>query len=170
MLNLILPQTEHYPEVELSLEHSLVALSRWEALHMKVFFSHEEKTIGETYSYVRQMLLVEEPPELESRLTNDNLIAIQQYINSPQSATTFRQMQNERPSREVITNELMYFWLVQFRIPFDPVETWHLNRLMTLVKICGVKQSKPKKMTKAEQIAEMQSLNAERKAQLGSSG
>ena len=170
MLTIILPATEHHPEAKLTLEHSLVSLSKWEALHQKVFFSREEKTIEETYSYVRQMLLVEEPLDFEARLTNEHLLAIQAYINSPQSATTFRKIPGERPSNEIITNELMYFWLVQFNIPFYPVETWHLNRMMTLVKICGIKQSKPKKMSKAEQVAEMRRINEERRRQLGSSG
>lgn len=169
MLTLMLPPTEIFPEAKIHLEHSLVSLAKWEALHEKVFFSREEKSIGETHSYVRQMLLVEEPPEFEARLSHEHLLALQNYINSSQSATTFRQM-NERPSNEVITNELIYFWLVQFRIPFDPVETWHLNRLMTLVKICGIKQAKPKKMSQQERAAEMQRLNAERKRQLNSSG
>lgn len=170
MLTIMLPETEQHLAAKLTLEHSLVSLSKWEALHEKVFFSREEKTIGETYSYVRQMLLVEEPPDFEGRLTNENLLAIQTYINSPQSATTFRQIPGERPSNEIITNELMYFWLVQFNIPFDPTETWHLNRLMTLVKICGIKQAKPKKMSKADQVAEMRRINEERRRQLGSSG
>jgi hypothetical protein len=56
-----------------------------------------------------------------------------------------------------------------FNIPFK-CETWHLNRLFTLIRICNIKQAKPKKMSRAETAARNRELNAQRKAQLGTRG
>jgi hypothetical protein len=74
-----------------------------------------------------------------------------------------------KSSREVITAELVYYWMTVFHIPFE-CETWHLNRLFTLIRICNLKQEKPKKMSRAEVAARNRELNAQRKAQLGTKG
>lgn len=171
MLSITLSATDSDPAVELTLEHSLVALSKWEALHEKAFFGREPKTEEETESYIRQMVLTENPPEdFFSRLARSQFEEIAEYINSNQTATTFGPEPKQRGPQEVITNELIYFWLVQFNIPFHPVETWHLNRLMTLVKVAGIKQSKPKKMSKQELAEQYRSLNEQRRKQTGSAG
>lgn len=171
MLTIILPQTETHPEAKLTLEHSLVSLSKWESIHEKPFFGREEKTDDEMRNYIRLMLLTDNPPEnFSERLGNEQLIEVFNYINSKQTATTFRDMGPEKPSAETTTTDLIYYWMIQFQIPFQPAETWHFNRLMTLIKICGIKQTKPKKMSKSEQIAEMRALNEKRRRELGTSG
>lgn len=172
MLNIILSATDDLPAVKLTLEHSLVSLSKWESLHQKPFFGREDKTPEETQSYIEQMVLEDEYPiDFYKRLTAAQYGELTEYINSTQSATTFG-LEPEQPkgSAELITSELIYYWLVQFRIPFQPTETWHLNRIMTLIKIAGIKQSKPKKMDK-KQIAERnRMLNEQRRRDSGSAG
>jgi septum formation topological specificity factor MinE len=170
MLTINLSATDDFDAVELSFEHSLVSLSKWESLTKKAFFSKEEKTSKETASYIECMLLTDDvPSDFLNRLSKEDVAVITSYINDKQSATWFREESNQKKSSEVITSELIYYWLVQFNIPFE-VERWHLNRLMTLVKIAGIKQTKPKAMSKAEQANEYRRLNAERRAASGSSG
>lgn len=156
--------------VELKFEHSLISLSKWEQKYKKPFFGKEEKTAEESAWYIQCMLLTENSPAgFLDKLSRDDVKALTDYVNDKQSATWFREDPRQKPSTEVITSELIYYWLVQFNIPFE-VETWHLNRLMTLVKITGLKQTKSKPMSKAQQQEEYRRLNAQRRAASGSSG
>ncbi len=170
MLTIML-ELEGQEAVELVFEHSLVSLSKWESKYEKAFFGKAEKTLDETMDYLSMMLLTKNSPEdYVSQLNNEQIMAIGEYINSVQTATTFREQKNQRGGQEHFTSELIYYWLVQFQIPFDPVETWHLNRLMTLVKICGIKQTKPKKMSPQEIAAQNRELNEQRRKEMGTSG
>lgn len=170
MLTISLSVSDDSEAVELSFEHSLISLSKWESLHKKPFFGKDEKTTEEGASYIKCMLLTENvPDDFLNKLSRNDVKQITDYINDKQSATWFREDPTQKPSREVITSELIYYWLVQFNIPFS-VETWHLNRLMTLVKIAGIKQTKPKPMSKAQQAEQYRRLNEQRRASLGSSG
>ena len=170
MLNITLSATDDFESVTLSFEHSLISLSKWESLHKKPFFGKATRTLAETASYIKCMLLTENvPDDFLNRLSSEDVAAITEYINDKQSATWFRDDPKQKQSSESITSELIYYWLVQFRIPFE-VQTWHLNRLMTLVKIAGIKQTKPKPMSKAEQAEQYRRLNAQRRAASGSSG
>ena len=172
MLSITLSAFEDQESITLNFEHSLVSLSKWESLHKKPFFSKNERTVEETSSYIKCMLLTDNvPDDFLNRLSRSDVMAITDYINDKQSATWFRENKSKQSS-EIITSELIYYWLVQFRIPFE-VQYWHLNRLMTLIHIAGIKQTKPKPMTKAEQArqaAEYRRLNEERRARLGTSG
>lgn len=172
MFNVILSATDDLPAVKLSLEHSLVSLSKWESLHEKPFFGRQEKTPEETQSYIECMILDDEyPVDFFNRLTAKQYEQLGAYINSKQSATTFGvEPEQNKGASEMITSELVYFWLVQFKIPFYPTETWHLNRILTLVKIAGIKQSKPKKMDKKQMAEHYRKLNEQRRRESGSAG
>lgn len=171
MLTLMLPATDDQPEVVLHLEHSLVSLSKWESKHEKPFFSTEQISPEENIAYVEDMLLGS-PPDGDwiSRLSVEHFTTITNYINSKQTATWFRRQENAPKPREIVTSELVYYWMISFNIPFAPCETWHFNRLMTLIEICGVKQTKPKKMSRQALAEEMRRLNAERRERLGTTG
>jgi len=171
MLTISLSATDDESDtVELCFEHSLVSLSKWESKYKKPFFAKEAKTHEETAEYIKLMLLTENvPDDFLNRLSRSDVEAITEYINDQQSATWFNEDKNQKPTREIVTSELIYYWLVQFNIPFE-VENWHLNRLMTLVKIAGIKQTKPKPMSKAQQAEQYRRLNAERRAASGSTG
>lgn len=170
MLTVTIHDVESETDVVLSFEHSLVSLSKWESEHEKAFFGKEPMNAEETVSYVKHML-VGEPPVKNwiDLLQNHHYIEITDYINSRQTATWFRENPNEPKSNEVVTSELIYYWMISFQIPFE-CETWHLNRLMTLIKICGVKQTKPKKMSKQALAEQYRQLNAQRRQQLGTAG
>jgi len=156
--------------VELQLEHSLVSLSKWESKHEKPFLGKESKTSEEVLDYVSCMLLTPNPPgDFLDKLSKENLEAVNSYIEAKMTATWFSDQPGAPSSREVITAELIYYWMTVFNIPFE-CEGWHLNRLFTLIRICNIKQSKPKKMSRAEIASRNRELNARRKQQLGTKG
>ena len=153
----------------LELEHSLVSLSKWESIHEKPFLGKESKTSEEILSYIKCMTLNKVPREIFLKLNEENIQEIGDYIEAKMTATWFNEQPGEPPSREVITSELVYYWMTMFNIPFE-CEHWHLNRLFTLIRICNVKQAPPKKMSRAEIAQRNRELNAQRKAQLGTTG
>src|SRR4051812_22620176 len=156
--------------VELQLEHSLISLSKWESEFEKPFLGKSEKTGDDVLAYIRCMLLTKNPPEdFLQNLSKENLETIHKYIDRKMSATWFSEQPGAPRSSEVITSELIYYWMTVFTIPFE-CENWHLNRLFTLIRICNLKQAKPKKMSRAQIAARNRELNAQRKAQLGTRG
>jgi len=154
----------------LELEHSLVSLSKWESKFNKAFLDNKPKSNVEILQYIDSMILNPIYPEdIVSWLGSDNLTKIKEYIESPASATTFGQMPERGGRGEVITSELIYYWLVAFNIPFE-VERWHLNRLFALVRICNIKNQKPTKTSKSDIARRNRELNAQRRAQYNTSG
>lgn len=171
---------EHYDEVrkrfytegdfELHLEHSLVSLSKWESIHEKPYLAPGTRTTEEAYSYVECMIVNPVfPPGIIADLSSDNLEAIRTYIDAKRSATWFSDNANAPKSNEVITSELIYYWMTVFSIPFE-CEHWHLSRLFALIKICNLKAAKPKKMSRNELAQRNRELNAQRKKQYGTNG
>jgi hypothetical protein len=180
MLTLTVGATDVYDEesdsfgtqggFELQLEHSLVSLSKWESIHQTAFLGPAQKTPEQLLSYIECMLLAEIPPgKTLGELSKENFEEIQAYIDNKMTATTFAEIQPEARNQEIITSELIYYWLTVYHIPFE-VETWHLNRLFTLVRVASLKQGKPKKMSRAEQARRMRELNKQRQAEMGTKG
>lgn len=155
---------------ELVLEHSLVSISKWESKFQKPFLGPDEKTSEEMQFYLDAMCLSPDvPPGVWYKLSAANTQAIKDYIDSSQTATTFRETGPSRSSGEIITAELIYYWMVALEIPFE-CQHWHLNRLLTLVKVCNLKNQPAKKMSRQSAAKQQRDLNAKRRAQLGSAG
>ena len=155
---------------ELQLEHSLVSLSKWESEFEKPFLGQDDKTPEELIGYVKAMTLTPEvPPEVYSELNEANFEAINAYLNAKRSATWFSEAPGAPKAREVITSELIYYWLTVFQIPFE-VETWHLNRLFTLIRVANIKSAKPQKMSRSQMAERNRQLNAQRREQLKTKG
>lgn len=158
---------------KLEFEHSLVSLSKWEEIHEKPFFAwnkDDTKTTEEMLSYFEQMLVSPaDRTDLVSQLKPEDYLTLVEYINASRTATVVREVQQKPGPKENVTSELIYYWMIAFQIPFE-AKTWHLNRLMTLVRVCGVKNSKPEKQSPAAAAARYRELNAQRRKQMGTSG
>lgn len=163
-------QFERTAAVVLELEHSLVSISKWESSWEKPFLGDKERTDEEAIDYIRCMVLNDiSDPSVFSRLTNENIKQINEYITAKRSATWFNENGKQAKSREVVTSELIYHWMVALTIPFE-CQHWHLSRLLTLIKVCNQKSTPPKKMSRAEALAKQRELNAQRRAMMQTSG
>lgn len=180
MLEITIPAGELWDEIrnefvttkeqKLKLEHSLVSLSKWESKWCKPFLSKESKNREETIDYIKCMTLTQNVDENVYRcLTNSNIEQINRYIEAPMTATWFTEEKTNKINREQITSELIYYWMVALNIPFE-CQKWHLNRLITLIKICNIKNQPPKKRSKREILSRNAALNAARRKQLNSKG
>ena len=180
MLQIVIPASElfdesknefvHMKEQTLCLEHSLVSLSKWESKWCKAFFSKEAKTYEETIDYIKCMTITQNvKDEVYLRLTKDNIEQINKYIEAPMTATYFSDDKNSKQNRETVTAELIYYWMITLNIPFE-CQKWHLNKLLTLIRVCNIKNQPPKKMSKRDIMSRNAHLNAARRNKLNSRG
>lgn len=180
MLTLIIDGDENYNEetstfetfddVVVDLEHSLLSLSKWESKYQKPFLSSDTKSSEEIFGYLQAMVITPNlDPSVLFKCSSANIVTIQEYIDSSQSATTFGSMPERGGPGEVITSELIYYWMVAFTIPFE-CEHWHLNRLFSLVRICNIKNEDPKTMSRNDVAQRNQELNAARRKELNTTG
>lgn len=179
MLRLTVPEKELYDERTglfvrtkkqvLQLEHSLVSLSKWESRWHKPFLSKNDKSGEEMLDYIRCMTITRNvPDEVYFALDTNELMKINDYLNDSMTATTITKQQGKSRG-EIITSEIIYYWMISLQIPFE-CEKWNLNRLLTLIEVCNIKNSPGKKMSKSEIMRRNRTLNAARKQQMHTRG
>lgn len=180
MLEIEIPRTEiwdnenemfsYVDSCKLVLEHSLISISKWESKWNKPFLTRDEKTPEEMIDYVKCMIVNHADPVVCNCLTTDNYKQINDYIAAPMTATTFRENGGaHRGNREIMTAEVIYFYMISFGIPFE-CEKWHINRLLTLIRVCSIKNAPSKKMSKSAAAKQQRALNAQRRAKAHSKG
>lgn len=154
-------------EQNLVLEHSLISISKWESKWHKPFLSKNNKTTEEALDYIRCMTITPNvDPNSYMFISEKDILRIDEYISDPMTATTFSE---QGKSRSIITAEIIYYWMVSYNIPFE-CQKWHLNRLLTLINVCSIKNTPPKKMSKSEIASRNAALNAARRKALGTKG
>ena len=154
--------------VVLRLEHSLLSLSKWESKWEIPFLDTSDKTNDQVLDYIRMMCLDEFPEGIFQKFTNKHFETINTYINAKMTATTVRDTPS-RGAREIITAELIYYWMIALGIPFACQE-WHLNKLLMLVKVCNLKNAPKEKMNRGEMLRRNKELNDQRRRESGSKG
>lgn len=152
------------------LEHSLKAISKWESKWKKPFLSNKEVTREQTIDYIRCMEITNQvDSDIFNYVTPAQIEQVDAYIQDAMTATTINRKGPQRPSREVITSEVIYFWMIQHGIPPE-YDKWHLNRLLTLIEVCSIKGGPQQKMGRKEQMAQQRALNAARQAKYKTKG
>ena len=187
MLKIVVPAWEDWDpknekfiqgrEVSLTLEHSLVSVSKWEAKYHKSFTSNTKPTEQEMRDYIQFMVIkhlcrpnTEDIEQVCKHLSAENMREIEDYTRDSMTATTFSNRGGKKPGgKQIVTAELVYYWMISFNIPFE-CQHWHFNKLMTLIRICEIKNQPSKKMGRKEQAAQTRSLNAARRAKHHSRG
>lgn len=180
MLQITIPQAELFNNylgqfvytepVVLQLEHSLLSLSKWESKWKKPFLTKTEKTKEEMFDYIRCMTLTQNvKPESYKYITQDNINSVNEYINDTMTATTFAKDEDKVTNREIVTSEIIYYWMIALQVPVE-FQKWHLNKLLTLINVCNIKNQPAKKMSKKEIQRRNRALNESRRAALNTNG
>ena len=180
MLSITIPDTELFNDAEqqfyvikggtIQLEHSLVSVSKWESKWKKSFFLKNNKSTEEILDYIRCMTITQNVnPYLYKCLTQENMRCIKEYIDDPMTATTISNPKKNSGNNGVITSEILYYYMIALGIPFE-CQKWHLNRLIMLMRVCSIKNSKPQKMPKGDYLAHRRALNEQRKKALHTHG
>ena len=179
MLTLFIPKSETFDEATqtfvddgwtVEMEHSLISLSKWESFFKKPFLSNTEKTSEETLWYIKAMVISPAiPDEAFHHMTRANVDAINAYVSDEMTATTINEIPGQKQNTEKITSELIYYWMSTLGVPIA-CESWHLNRLLTFIKVCNAKNAPPKKMSKNELLRRQRELNDQRRAQFKTTG
>lgn len=181
MLELEIPAREAFDEdryefittkpTVLRLEHSLVSISKWESIYEKPFLNDKDKTLQETLDYIKCMTISQNvDPNIYKLLNNEELAKIEAYISKKSTATTIKELSKDtKTSGQFVTSELIYYWMFSLGISME-CQKWHINRLITLIRVMNEKQKPSKKMPKAVRDRNNTALNAARRKRLGTKG
>ena len=157
-------------EQVLELEHSLVSLSNWESKWCKSFIDSKDKTEEESLDYIRCMTLTPNVhPDIYYLLTDENVEEINKYINAPMTATTVKNIGGGKKRNSFITAEVIYDWMITLGIPLYR-ETWHINRLVTLIQVRSAKNQPAKKQSRADIVRSQHDINEANKKYFNTKG
>lgn len=180
MLKITIPNTEQWDEENnvfietkgqtIQLEHSLVSISKWESKWHKPFLNNENKTSEELLDYIKCMTITQNvDPNLYIAISQDIMKKISDYINDSMTATWFSEKDDGQSNGKIVTSEIIYYWMITLNIPVE-FQKWHINRLLTLIKVCSIENSPKKKMSKKEAINRNKALNKARRQAMNSRG
>lgn len=181
MLILDIPDEEQWDELnqrfvygkgcKITLEHSLLSLSKWESKWCVPFIGKTDMTDEQVIDYIKCMTITQNvPDEIYSKLSDKHYTQVKDYIDAPMTATWFSKTDTPgKINNEQITSELIYYWMVALQIPFE-CQKWHLNRLITLIRVCNIKNQPPKKMSQHEIAKRNRALNEARRKAMNSKG
>lgn len=154
----------------LQLEHSLISISKWESKWHKPFLATKELAGEEILDYIRCMTITQNvDPRVYDMLTESNIIEIREYMNDPMTATWFNDRKAPSSKQKAVTSELIYYWMTALQIPFE-CEKWHINRLLTLIRVCNIENAPKKKMRRGDIYKQNAALNEQRKRMMHSAG
>ena len=154
----------------LQLEHSLVSIQKWESKWCKPFLHTNPLSDEETIDYIRCMTLTQNvDPMVYNYINKSHIEQISDYISAPMTATTIRDSKKGKNSRDIITAEIIYHWMIALQIPKD-YRKWHLNQLLTLIRVCNIKNSPPEKQSTRDIMKQNAALNAARRKRLNTKG
>lgn len=158
----------------ITLEHSLLSVSKWESIYEKPFLNDQELTAEEQIEYIKCMSITQNVPDIVYKtLSKSEIGQVSKYIEDKKTATFFnnRSQGNNVRNTKIVTSELIYSWMVKYQIPFE-CQKWHLNRLLTLIEICKLDNEDPKskRMSKNEIYEYNKALNKARRAKYNSKG
>lgn len=161
----------------IQLEHSLISLQNWEKKWHKPFLGkglkNEEKTTEEILDYIRCMTLTPGvDPEIYKYIPESEIKRIKEYIDNPMTATWFSEKNGGAGNggkRQIVTAEIIYYWMITLQIPPE-YRKWHLNQLLTLIRVISIENAPKKKMNKNDILRQNAQLNAARRAKHNSRG
>ena len=189
MLEITVPKKEWYDEQKneftnvkaqkIRLEHSLLSISKWESKWKRPFLDESYRmSYEEILDYIRCMTLTQNVDSYVYRaMTRENLRDIMNYMKDPMTATTFTMDKlkpnggkpKRGPKSRIVTSEVLYARMVQYGVPLE-AERWHLNRLLTLLRVLGEESKDKKPMSKREIMKQNAALNAARRKRLNTKG
>lgn len=181
MISIHIPKTEYYNDVTnefteirettLKMEHSLISIKKWEAKWNIAFLGREQKTDEQMLDYLHCMTI--SPTDVDQivykAISNKQMNQVGDYIRAPMTATTFYDADGKKVSRETVTAELLYYWMIALNIPME-FQKVHLNQLLTLIRTVSIKNTPAKKMSREEILRRNAKLNAERRKRLNTRG
>ena len=170
-------ETERFITIKpttLLLEHSLIAISKWESKYHIPFLEEGQKTDEQLLYYIQCMTITQNvDPKIYDTLPIWQIEEIKSYIEDPMTATWFgddRKPKKKKFKKDIITSELIYYWMIALNVPSE-YEKWHINRLLTLIQVCNAKNSEgDSKMSNKEIVQSNDALNAARRAKFNTKG
>lgn len=172
--NQIFYRVDH--ETTIQLEHSLISLQKWESKwHVPFLYDKTQKTFEQTIDYIRCMCVTPNVKEdVFYCIPPSEMQRISEYIHDPMTATWFRDDKKNqdplnKPKKEIVTAEIIYYWMITLNIPSE-YKKWHLNQLLTLIRVINVKNTPQKKRPRREILEEYKAINEENKKKFNTKG
>lgn len=160
-------------DVTLELEHSLRSISRFEEHYHERYFDFNNPKVYPQKSFTEEQIFYyfkcmtmngEYPDDVYKCLTQDDIRQIVNYMNDSHTATIINDKDTKSANNELTSSELIYYWMCSAQIPWE-AQDWHINRLLTLIHIFGIKNGDHKKKSTKDTAMDYRRLNEKRLAE-----